>query len=231
MSISEKDLKLLWGRAAGRCSYCNENLTRDYETGTITLGEMAHVIAKSQNGPRGSAIFLAETERDNYENLILLCPTHHRMIDKAPQNFSVQEILRWKEEHEKRINQALSEIILESISDLCEKVASILLENSQIHKQYGPESLVANSNPMSDVSDIWTIKKLTKIIPNNKKIINVVENNIELLNFQQKKIFFSFKEHAEAFEMNSQSRIDRDAVPTFPLEFSKMIEEGQNEKT
>ncbi|OIU71020.1 HNH endonuclease [Rossellomorea aquimaris] len=229
MTILEKDLKILWGRAAGRCSYCNEDLTRTFEQGSITLGEMAHVIARSQNGPRGSAEFLAENERDKYENLILLCPTHHRLIDKAPRNFAVEDILEWKRRHEEKVNFSLSNIEVQTFYELCERVAIILLENSQIHKQYGPESLVANSNPFSDVSDIWSLKKLTKIIPNNRKIINIIEKNIGLLKYTQKKTFYLFKEHAEAFELNTQSRLDREAVPRFPIEFKNMIEECMDE--
>ncbi|WP_342536519.1 HNH endonuclease signature motif containing protein [Sporosarcina sp. FSL K6-3508] len=226
MAIQEKELKLLWGKAAGRCSYCNEDLTRTYDTGSITLGEMAHVIARSEKGPRGNEVFLAADKRDKYSNLILLCPTHHTMIDKAPENFSVQQIISWKEEHEEKIRIALTEIKLESTKELFEKVAPILLENSQIHKQYGPESLVANRNPLSEVADIWTVKKLTKLIPNNKKIINVIESNINLLIYKQQEIFYGFKEHAEAFEMNALGRLDREVVPVFPLTFKKMIEEG-----
>lgn len=226
LAIPEKDLKLLWGKAAGRCSYCNEDLTRTYDTGSIILGEMAHVIARSENGPRGSEIFLAADERDKYSNLILLCPTHHRMIDKAPQNYSVPQILEWKDEHETRISLALTEIKFTSTSELFEKVAPIVLENSQVHKQYGPESLVAIRNPLSEVADIWTLKKLTKLIPNNKRIINIFESNINLLKYNQQEIFYNFKEHAEAFEMNALGRLDREVVPVFPMKFKTMIEEG-----
>lgn len=71
MSISEKDIKKLWGLAAGRCSYpgCDENCLPflDYDDPTI-IGEMAHVIAKKPKGPRGQS----DGGSDNYENLILL---------------------------------------------------------------------------------------------------------------------------------------------------------------
>ncbi|MDO6658003.1 HNH endonuclease signature motif containing protein [Anaerobacillus sp. 1_MG-2023] len=227
MGITEKDIKLLWGRAAGFCSHpeCNENLTRNYESGYITLGEMAHVIARSENGPRGSEIYLNKS-KDTYENLILLCPTHHRNIDKAPKEFSVAQILDWKKNHEKKVENALSEVSIETFEMLCNKVSEILLDNNQVYKQYGPDSLVANHNPFSEVAEIWDLKKHTTIIPNNKKIINLISNNIALLNYTQKLIFYRFKEHAQAFEMNSQTRLDLQAVPRFPIEFSQMIEEG-----
>jgi hypothetical protein len=58
MNISDVDLKLLWGKAAGRCSFpgCINNCIEFLEkTGDIILGEMAHVIAQSSKGPRGNS--------------------------------------------------------------------------------------------------------------------------------------------------------------------------------
>lgn len=46
---SEKDIKLLWGRAAGRCSYCQCDLTHIMDgLGNYHVGEMAHVIGKKK---------------------------------------------------------------------------------------------------------------------------------------------------------------------------------------
>src|SRR5215831_10466281 len=82
MSITAKDLKVLWSRAAGRCSICRIVLTHDslHRSESYPVGEQAHIVAESENGPRGQSILLPE-ERDSYFNLILLCPTHHREID------------------------------------------------------------------------------------------------------------------------------------------------------
>ncbi len=49
---SEKDIKLLWGRAAGRCSYCQCDLTHIMDgLGNYHVGEMAHVIGKKKVQP------------------------------------------------------------------------------------------------------------------------------------------------------------------------------------
>ena len=96
MGIPEKDIKLLWGRAAGRCSYCNIDLTCALETAApIVIGEMAHVIAKEENGPRGSNL-IAPNIRNSYQNLILLCPTHHTMIDNVNSHINPAIILKLK---------------------------------------------------------------------------------------------------------------------------------------
>jgi 5-methylcytosine-specific restriction endonuclease McrA len=64
------------------------------------LGQMAHVIAQSPAGPRGNSA----GGGDAYDNLILLCPTCHREIDKTPSGvFSGFLLHSWKKEHEERI--------------------------------------------------------------------------------------------------------------------------------
>ena len=80
MSITEKSIKLLWSNAAGRCSFsgCYERLSVEQaaSSATYTLGEMAHIKGKKAGSNRYDSTQTA-TERDSYENLILLCPTHH----------------------------------------------------------------------------------------------------------------------------------------------------------
>lgn len=83
MAISETDLKLLWGRAAGLCSnpQCKKDLTAVLiDRKNYNIGEMAHIIARSVDGPRGQKM----PGPDSYDNLILLCPTCHTIVDKDP---------------------------------------------------------------------------------------------------------------------------------------------------
>ena len=56
---------------------------------------MAHVFAAADDGPRANAE-LTEAERGRYDNLILLCPTCHTIIDKASDEYPDATILRWK---------------------------------------------------------------------------------------------------------------------------------------
>jgi len=57
MAISLKTAKMLWGRAAGRCSMpeCRQPLVIDStETDNEALiGDMCHIVAESEDGPRG----------------------------------------------------------------------------------------------------------------------------------------------------------------------------------
>ncbi len=96
--MKEKDVKKLWGRAANRCAFpeCRTDLTADGDLDTI--GEMAHIIAKKPDGPRGRKTYNGD-DIDGYENRILLCPNHHSIIDNNPKEWSVDKLKTIKNEH------------------------------------------------------------------------------------------------------------------------------------
>jgi hypothetical protein len=112
MSISQKDIKLLWGRAANRCAIptCRIKLTqnKDTKSESIVLGEQAHIVAEEPKGARGKSILSTE-ERNSYYNLILLCPTHHTMIDNNPEDYPVEKLHLIKAQHELWVDETLSE--------------------------------------------------------------------------------------------------------------------------
>jgi hypothetical protein len=107
--ISQKDIKLLWGRAASRCSICRIQLTQDKEStkSSFLVGEQAHIVAEQSNGPRGNSILPIE-ERNSYHNLILLCPTHHEMIDKNEEDFPIEKLHILKSRHELWVQDTLA---------------------------------------------------------------------------------------------------------------------------
>lgn len=110
MAISQRDLKLLWGRAASRCAVCHRELTQDTSaiSSTVLIGEHAHIVAEQQAGPRGRSI-LDSDQRNSYANLILLCPTDHALIDADPAAFPIEKLHDLKFRHELWVQQTLSE--------------------------------------------------------------------------------------------------------------------------
>ena len=103
--MQEKEIKILWGRSGNRCAICKLELTPDGDK--ETLGEMAHIVARSKDGPRGDSQ-LPLKERDKYKNLILLCPTHHAEIDKNSDDWPVQKLHHIKSEHEAWVSEQLN---------------------------------------------------------------------------------------------------------------------------
>lgn len=221
MAITETTSKLLWGRAAGMCSNptCKTDLTFILENGAgFNVGEMAHVIASKPSGPRG----VEAGGSDSYENLLLLCPTCHRMIDKAPAGEYPTELLHeWKFAHEQTIRSDGSALQFQTSSELKTYIGRLLLENGMIWSSFGPDSELAQNDPGSNAYEIWNLKKLKTIVPNNRKIINTIETNITLLSATETEQFFLFKMHAEAFELHQYNRMD--CYPQFPNSFERAM--------
>ncbi|VXC57412.1 SAVED domain-containing protein [Chryseobacterium sp. 8AT] len=104
--IPEKIKILLWGKSAGRCQYkgCNTSLYRD----DLTQAEfnqcyIAHIVADSPKGPRGH-VTRSEELKQSLNNLMLLCDTHHRLVDRVEIESHPEEVLLlMKKEHEDRI--------------------------------------------------------------------------------------------------------------------------------
>jgi hypothetical protein len=110
MPISEKNLKILWSRAAGRCSFplCNTTLIQEgtENDAPAVVGEIAHIVARHLEGPRGREPFQGK-DRDILENLILLCPVHHTIIDQQPQTYTVEMLIQMKNQHEQYVKAQL----------------------------------------------------------------------------------------------------------------------------
>lgn len=110
MAIKEKTKRLLLARSGGFCANpgCNINLFPLFENGEITnVEELAHIIGRKIGGPRGDE-GLGLDKRDGYKNIIILCPTCHRKIDKFPNLYPTSVIREWKLEHEQKIKNAVN---------------------------------------------------------------------------------------------------------------------------
>ena len=69
------------------------------------IGEIAHIVADSRQGPRGDSP-LTDEERDRHENLVLLCRVCHKVVDSQPLTYSVSVLRAIKADHEGRILRA-----------------------------------------------------------------------------------------------------------------------------
>lgn len=222
MTISDTDIKKLWGLAAGRCSRpgCEEECIKFLDkSDPMIIGEMAHVIARKPDGPRGQTT----GGDDTYENLILLCPTHHTEIDKAPAGvYTAEMIHRWKQTHEDRVRTSFNSSRFPNQRSLSVAIKRLLIENKAAWQEYGPESFEAKNNPMSNLVEVWELRKLDTLVPNNCRIRQMIEQNRELIDIADYPIFIAFIEHSKGFERNCYIRTE--GVPRFPIEFERIVD-------
>ena len=107
--LKETTRQLVWGMSGGRCEKagCNRLLYESSITHTsLNEGQIAHIIPVSDNGPRGE--FFSIGDRDEAENLMLLCAQCHKEIDSRPDLYPANSLKRMKQEHEERIRYLTS---------------------------------------------------------------------------------------------------------------------------
>lgn len=123
----------LWGKAGGRCQYagCNHPLYRDDVTNAeFNTSYIAHIVADKPSGPRGDAV-LSEQLKSDIGNLMLMCDTHHRLIDIVDvTGHSVELLTRMKMDHEARIE------LLTGIQE--EKQSHILMYGAKVGEHDSP---------------------------------------------------------------------------------------------
>lgn len=107
--IPESTRCMLWGLAGGHCEFsgCNRRLLEhDVTSLRVNLAEAAHIVAFSKRGPRGK-----ESRPDDVhalENLMLLCPGCHKIIDDREDDFTRPMLEGYKRTHEERVAHLMS---------------------------------------------------------------------------------------------------------------------------
>lgn len=109
-----KDVKLLFGLSASICAFpgcwkrCIEDAT-PHDPHAVT-GKIAHIEAHSNSGPRANPA-LTPKQRDCYDNWILLCPTHHDIVDNQPNTYTAADLRKWKQDIEKWVRDRYKEAL------------------------------------------------------------------------------------------------------------------------
>lgn len=104
--LPDPERNLLFANSGNECAFprCATVLVKVGQGAdkAVNLGQAAHIVAASRQGPRGGSP-LSDYERDTRaSNRILLCPTHHAEVDKQPLIFTVEVLRQMKEDHERR---------------------------------------------------------------------------------------------------------------------------------
>ena len=189
----------LFANSAGFCQnpQCNTTLFVDLENRMVHFAEIAHIIAASPIGPRGAGD--SDAALATYENLILLCPNCHVIVDKAPDEFPQSLLITWKDDHVRRISETFGAVKYPDRSMARLAIEPLLEENRTIFNQYGPENDY-RQNPESEYADVWKRKVLTKILPNNRKLLLVIDANHCIVRDNERPVVELFRQHVDDLE-------------------------------
>lgn len=202
MSISVQTRKILWGLSGNRCAFpnCNQELrVTEGEQGTI-VGEECHIMAQSKGGPRFNPD-LSNKQIDDYSNLILLCPTHHKIIDDNPETYTVNRLQEMKTQHETMVRRALDNNLRQENDNLYyESIVNHIglimeFDNWNIWTSY-----LASSNPMCKQEKVEACFEVIRYIRSRvwlgryPEVENAIKEYGEILN----DLISLFEEHAES---------------------------------
>ena len=105
MRIPEKEQRILFAKSGNICAFpdCDSSVIADIDNENRPIAEMAHIIAYNEDGPRSDPN-LPLKEKNKASNLILLCPTHHTLVDKFEYQFNVHVLREMKLQHERKFS-------------------------------------------------------------------------------------------------------------------------------
>ncbi|MEJ1938435.1 HNH endonuclease, partial [Nostoc sp. NIES-2111] len=115
---SQKTIKLLFGLSGGFCTYegCGNSCFEPSSDGDWTvIGHIAHIDDYSVNNPRRPGTPSAGDKND-YSNLILLCPTCHSKVDNNKTDHPGSRLLEMKRKREESGRQKMARE-LNNVSD------------------------------------------------------------------------------------------------------------------
>jgi len=106
MEPARTTIKRLYALSQNRCAFPACGLPIVESTGTVT-GIVCHIRARNPGGPRFDKKQTAE-QRHAFENLLLLCARHSKVIDSEPRRYTVARLQEMKSAHEKPTENELS---------------------------------------------------------------------------------------------------------------------------
>jgi hypothetical protein len=139
LDITDKTRKKLWAHSGNRCAICKRELVTDdtLNNAESIVGDECHIVARKLGGPRSDPAFPLN-KLNSYENLILLCKIHHKIIDDQEETYTVEVLHKIKDEHVRYVKRGLEPITIRGTSynhrvpigaDVIEKKIGILSSN------------------------------------------------------------------------------------------------------
>ncbi|MNN35225.1 hypothetical protein D3C81_1490710 [compost metagenome] len=160
------------------------------------IAEMAHVIPHGEKGPRHDERPSGEFEVDAFENLLLLCPTCHTIVDKNSAAYSRSTLLEWKNNHLAALAQKQGIRTYDDRAGGRSAVVGAMAENKAIWDELAPfEGANADLDPESAAAKTWSHRMRNVILPNHFRIQAIVKANLQHMTGVELATFARYQEH------------------------------------
>ena len=169
------DIKLLFARSGNLCAF--PKCTSPIAQGDTLIGEVCHIKAARPDGPRYDLTQTAE-ERHVYGNLILICPTHHTVIDDDVVAYTVERLLKMKSDHEAHVAAApepqatrIAELFVHQGSNIAAAggVAASIIHAQNFNVHAPPVDTFMQTRRLQAIENLWAILRSL-----NKEFSNLI---------------------------------------------------------
>lgn len=186
-------IKALFAKSGNKCAFedcSHELITKE----NLFVGQICHIEGFSKNGPRFNKNLNMEECRD-FNNLILLCYKHHKIIDNDVSKYSVDLLKKIKSIHESRQSQDLI------VND--ELIRQI--ENEEKKFWYEIENINKNKHPLPGMAvNIDVELSVDEIFSKIRNYINNIEDLTDYLREEDSNLPSEIKEFLAKIEYNTK---------------------------
>ena len=156
-----------------------------------------------------------KTADNDYENLVILCPTCHTDFDKNDA-FDPEQVKQWKQIRRAEIEKLFGKKYA-TFEELQRQIVPILSENKSIYENYY----------LGEQKDLWDTFE-GKVLANNRKLKTLLENNLGLIQRHREKGYSNLAlveklfAHIEEFEATRGSS-EKIRQVLFPKEINSIF--------
>lgn len=227
VKLRQDDDRLLFAESAGTCLICNARLFRSprESSRSRSITDRAHVLAHSRHGPRRGSSVNADFI-DSIDNLILLCPSCHRVIDKAEDDYPPGELFEKKRRRAAAVSMIGGTPLFADRKTARQAVTTLLAKSRSLFETYGPDP-ETGLLPSQEASAAWSEVVLREIVPNHRLISAIVVVNTHLADDADVAAVARLDAHARdlADKHSGEGAVDR-AAARFPVSADDIFAEG-----
>lgn len=147
-SPSAKTIKQLFALSKNQCAFPKCTVGIVLEENNTVVGEVCHIKGLRPNAARHDST-QTDDERNAFENLILLCSIHHKIIDEDVESYTVERLRKIKKEREASGGpSALTDDERRDFEALLDQRIQLIIEHEK-SKAEQPEQIEQGSGPFT----------------------------------------------------------------------------------
>jgi hypothetical protein len=158
------DIKLLFARSGNRCAF--PKCSAPMEANETLTGEICHIKGARPGSARYDS-HQTDVERHAYANLVLMCPTHHAVIDDDEEEYTVERLCKIKVAHESQSAPvpdaeaaAVAEAFIQSVANIGQSggLSAHTVKDSNITVQSAPSTAhLTHQRQIKAVERLWKV--------------------------------------------------------------------------